>query len=142
MGARDGQSMSQLVTGVFGAFAVSLACGAVQFASGHDLTGLLQERLPGLAGTADASVNRTAKADRAVGVSGPAVPTRTFSLRLDGLADTSILIRIPVEREARDGSSTPPATKSGDRKATVACEPVVSVLTEIAKRLQPGRCVT
>jgi hypothetical protein len=27
-------------------------------------------------------------------------------------------------------------------KATVACEPVVSVLTDIAKRLQPGRCVT
>jgi hypothetical protein len=24
----------------------------------------------------------------------------------------------------------------------VACEPVVSVLTEIARQLQPGRCVT
>jgi len=24
----------------------------------------------------------------------------------------------------------------------VACEPVVSMLTEIAKHLQPGRCVT
>jgi hypothetical protein len=134
--------MSQLVTGVFGAFAISLACGAIQLASGHDLTGLLQERLPGLAGTADASVNRAAKADRVAGVTGSAAPTRTISLRLDGLADTSVLVRIPVEREARDGSSAAPATKSSDRKATVACEPVVSVLTEIAKRLQPGRCVT
>jgi len=134
--------MSQLVTGVFGAFAVSLACGAVQLASGHDLTGLLRERLPGLAGTADASVNRATKADRAAGVTGSAVPTRTILLRLNGLADTSILVRIPVEREARDSSFAPPATNSGDRKATVACEPVVSVLTELAKRLQPGRCVT
>jgi len=33
-------------------------------------------------------------------------------------------------------------TKPGDRKMTVACEPVVSVLTEVAKLLQPGRCVT
>jgi hypothetical protein len=32
--------------------------------------------------------------------------------------------------------------KSGDRKNAVACEPVVSVLTEVAKLLQPGRCVT
>jgi hypothetical protein len=134
--------MSQMVTGVFGAFVVSLACGAVQLASGHDLTGLLQERLPGLAGTADASVNRAAKADRVVGVIGPTVPTRTISLRLDGLADTSILVRIPVEREVREDSSAPSVTKSSDRKATVACEPVVSALTEVAKRLQPGRCLT
>jgi hypothetical protein len=142
MGARDGQSMSQMATGVFGAFVVSLACGAVQLASGHDLTGLLQERLPGLAGTADASVNRAAKADRAAGVTGPAVSTRTISLRLNGLADTSILVRIPVERGGSEGSSAPSVTKSSDRKATVACEPVVSALTEVAKRLQPGRCLT
>ena len=31
---------------------------------------------------------------------------------------------------------------SGSRKTAVACEPVVSVLTEVAKLLQPGRCVT
>jgi hypothetical protein len=32
--------------------------------------------------------------------------------------------------------------KTEDQKAKVACEPVVSVLTDIAKRLPPGRCVT
>jgi hypothetical protein len=32
--------------------------------------------------------------------------------------------------------------KSGGQKTAVACEPVVSVLTEVAKLLQPGRCVT
>ncbi|HET6839925.1 MAG TPA: hypothetical protein VFH41_09330, partial [Bradyrhizobium sp.] len=83
-----------------------------------------------------------AKADRVTGVTGSAAPTRTIALRLDGLNDTSILVRIPVERAARDGSSASSVTKPGDRKATVACEPVVSVLVEIAKRLQPGRCLT
>ncbi len=73
--------------------------------------------------------------------------TRTVSLPLYGLSDTSVLVRIPVAWEARNGPSTPLVTKSGDRKSgdrklTVACEPVVSVLTEIAKQLQPGRCVT
>ena len=32
--------------------------------------------------------------------------------------------------------------KSRDTKTAVACEPPVSVLTEVAKLLQPGRCVT
>jgi hypothetical protein len=33
--------------------------------------------------------------------------------------------------------------KSGDRrKPPVGCEPMFSVLTEAAKQLQPGRCVT
>jgi hypothetical protein len=75
------------------------------------------------------------------------VPTQTISLRLDALADTSILVRVPAAKEARNGSSAPSpfapaATTSGSRKMAVACEPVVSVLTEVAKLLQPGRCVT
>src|SRR5437879_278937 len=81
-----------------------------------------------------------------------AAPTQTISLRLDALSDTSVLVRLPAAKpagqEARNGPPAPPApsapavTKSGDRKMTVACEPVVSVLTEVAKLLQPGRCVT
>jgi hypothetical protein len=70
------------------------------------------------------------------------VPTRTISIRLDGLSDTSVLVRVPVAMAARNSSSAPALTKSGDRKLTVACEPVVSVLTEVARQLQPGRCVT
>ncbi len=48
------------------------------------------------------------------------------------------------ETDARNGPAALPSLfKSGDRrKATVACEPMVSVLTEVAKQLQPGRCVT
>ena len=66
--------------------------------------------------------------------------TQTISIRLEGLSDTSILVRVPVVREARSNAFVPSAVKSEDRK--VACEPVVSVLTEVAKQLQPGRCVT
>src|SRR4030095_3508521 len=93
------------------------------------------------------SINRAAKADRAARLPEGATQTRTVSVRLYGLADTSVVVRIPVAREARNAPSVPVVTRSGDRKSgarklTVACEPVVSVLTEIAKRLEPGRGVT
>jgi hypothetical protein len=133
--------MSQLSRGLFAAVAVSALCGvggAVQFAAGRDLSGFAQNP----PATLEASINRAAKADRAARVPGAAMQTRTISLPLYGLSDTSVLIRIPVAREARNGPAAPVVIKSGDRKLTVACEPVVSVLTEVAKRLQPGRCVT
>lgn len=127
--------MSQIAKAIFSAIAVSLTLGAVQLASGHDLTGSLD----GLAASPETAINRAAKADRAPGVASKAAPTRTISLRLNSLADTSILVRVPVAKEARN---VPAVTKSGDSKMRVACEPVVSVLTEVAKQLQPGRCVT
>jgi hypothetical protein len=130
--------MSQLSRRIFAAVAVSLTLGAVQFASGRDLAGIRQNR----SGAPATAINRVAKADRAVRVAEPAVPTQTISLRPEGLSDTSALVRVPIARATRKGSSAPALLRSGDRKFTVACEPVVSVLTEIAKRLQPGRCVT
>jgi hypothetical protein len=137
-GARDQRIMSQLSRGFFAAIAVSLLCGvggAIQFAAGRDLSGYAQNSP---ATPAEASINRAAKADRAAGVTGAPVQTRTVSLPLYGLSDMSVLVRIPVAREARNAPSAPLLTKSGDRKpgdrkSTVACEPVVSVLTEIAK---------
>ncbi len=75
-------------------------------------------------------------------MAGSAVRTQTISLRLQGLSDTSILVRVPLAREARNGSSARWLTKSGDGGTTVACEPMVSILTEVVKQLQPGRCVT
>jgi len=146
--------MSQLSRGIFAAIAVSLACGAVQLASGRDLTVGPQDSVSAPETAINVNINRAAKTDRAARVAASAAPTQTISLRLDALADTSILVRVPAAKEAgkeaRNGSSPPsppsspaPAgTKSGDRKMTVACEPVVSVLTEVAKLLQPGRCVT
>ena len=88
------------------------------------------------------SINRAGKADRAAGVARSDVPTRTISLQLNGLADTSVLVRVPVAQAPRNGAFIPSLMRSGDTKPTVACEPVVSVLTEVAKQLQAGRCVT
>jgi len=153
----------------FGAIAVSLTLGALQFASGHDLTGGLGTSLgaglaaslgtglgigpgtglgtgPGnLAAASDTlqtGVNRAARSDRAGPAVAPSAPTRTISIRLDRLANTSVLIRIPVVGESSKIPPAPFLTRPGDRKLTVACEPVVSVLTEVAKLLRPGRCVT
>ena len=71
-------------------------------------------------------------------------PDPDDSLRVDGVADTSVLVRVPVAKEAASETRARPAApalmKPG--KTAVACEPMVSVLTEVAKLLQPGRCVT
>jgi hypothetical protein len=137
-----GRTMSQVsrqafIKGILGAAAVSLTFGAVQFASGRDLGGVsqapvLEVSLP----SSGAGINRAAKADRLAGVSASAGRMQTISLQIEGLLDTSVLVRVPVDHAARATTSAKP----GDRK--VACEPVVSVLTEVAKQLQPGRCVT
>ncbi len=146
--------MSHISKAVFGAIAVSLTLGAVQFASGHDLAerwqAVAEAQTTGIA----SAINRSAKADRASMVAGTGEQTQTVSLRPESLSDTTVLVRIPAKSSARSSDKSPetdarnvPAApslfKSGDRrKATVACEPMVSVLTEVAKQLQPGRCVT
>ena len=129
--------MSQLSRGIFAGLAISLTLGAAQLASGRDLSGGVQD--PQAA--PPALVNRTAKADRAPVVRSD-TPTQTISLQLNGVSDTSVLVRIPVAQAANRGSSAPSLLKSGNGKMAVACEPAVSVLTEIAKQLAPGRCVT
>ena len=137
--------MSRLTTGISGAVALVLISGAAQFASGRDLgrdlgmspAGQLSPGSP----AADASaVNRRAKTDRATGPAGSPAVTRTVSLKLSGFSDTTFLLRVPVT------SATPTAVSSTAKrvapKPAVACEPMVSVLTEVAKQLEPGRCVT
>jgi hypothetical protein len=145
--------MSQLSKGIFGTIAVSLTLGtlgAVQLAAGRDLAAVQNPAGNSQAVNTSAAINRAAKADRADGAVASAAPTRTISLRQGVLTDTSVLIRLPAaketgkdtDKEARNGSPAPSGIKSQARKATVACEPPVSVLTEVAKRLEPGRCIT
>jgi hypothetical protein len=135
--------MPQIFGGILGAIAVSFTLGAMPLA-GRDIS--ISGGTPDTSGTQDASgtpataINRAAKADRATRVAGPA--TQTISLRLSGFSDTSFLVRIPIAQAARKGSSIPSMIKSGDGKMAVACEPIVSILTELATRLEPGRCVT
>jgi hypothetical protein len=134
--------MTQLSRGILAAVAISLSLGAVAW--GRDLFSFPQGAAGpqgAAAGAPETAINRIAKTDRAAIVPAP-VQTRTIALRLEAFADTSVLVRIPVAREARNAPSGSMINKSGNRKLTVACEPMVSVLTEVAKLLQPGRCVT
>jgi hypothetical protein len=138
--------MSKTSIAFLGAVAATLTLGAVQLASGHDLVDRWQiDRWQAVADKPIHNVNRAAKADRIGGLKAPAVPTRTVSLRLNDLADTSVLLRVPfTEAKNEAKSSKQPTllqTPTSNRKP-VACEAVVSSLTEIAKLLQPGRCVT
>ncbi len=128
--------MSQIRNGVLAALAVSATLGAAQFASGHDLIGGRQVA----ATPPETGVNRAAKADRHIGKVA-AGRERTITLRFKELADTSVLVRVPVAKgEARNRPVAP--MKPAKSKNAVACEPPVSVLTEVAKLLEPGRCVT
>jgi hypothetical protein len=126
--------------GLVGAVALTIgALGAGQLAFGHDLAGSFQS-FTGASNNTGASndgVNRAAKADRAPRVTTPAAPMQTISVQLRGLTETSVAVRIPMTQRDHDSTPTPLLTTSA-----AACEPVVSVLTEVAKQLQPGRCVT
>jgi hypothetical protein len=137
--------MSQIFKAILAGLAITAGFGAVQFASGHDLTGGWQ-----LAATAPAAdINRAAKADRVVLKAAPG-QTETITIRSVGLDDTSVVVRIPVAQApvvqapvVQEVRNPPPSpARPGASKMTVACEPPVSVLTEVAKLLQPGRCVT
>src|SRR5262245_43058594 len=121
--------MSQLAKAVLGATALSLMLGAVQFASGRDL-GLQDSAALDRLDASPVTINRLAKADRAARAAGPTVNMRTVSLQLSGLSDMSVLMQVPV------APATNPGTFLGKPgKTAVACEPMVSVLTEVAKLL-------
>ena len=135
--------MSGLTTGVAGAIALVLISGAAQFAMGRDLSTTLADRFqssPGSLNPDTVAINRAAKADRAAGPSGSPALLRTISLQLNGVADTVVLMRVPVAVAVPPAESS--VAKPVTRRPMMACEPVVSVLTEVARRLQPGRCVT
>lgn len=142
--------MSRLTTGISGAIALVLISGAAQFALGRDLglspassrLSLIDDQSSQSSGAlaADATgVNRGAKADRTTGPVGAPALTRTVSLKLNGFSETTFLVRVPV---AASTPTAPSPARPVARKPVVACEPMVSVLTEVAKQLQPGRCVT
>jgi hypothetical protein len=133
--------MSQFSRATFAAIAATLTLGAVPLALGRDLTSASGDQLTSAAAVS-AGVNRSAKTDR-VAAARSSAPMRTISLQVNGLSETSVLVQIPVADAAGRRAPGPTLIKSGERKAmAVACEPMVSVLTEVAKQLQPGRCVT
>jgi hypothetical protein len=146
--------MSRLITGISGALALSLISGAAVFASSRDLNRDLGRGLSAVAGDHTTSaqspsssagdmslVNRGSKADRAAGPAGSPASARTVSLQLNGVLDTTFVVRIPVTAANPPAASSFPA-RPAIRRPMVACEPAVSVLVEGAKKFQPGSCVT
>jgi hypothetical protein len=140
--------MSRLIMGISGALALSLISGAAEFARGRDMSPIAGNYTPvtpalslspALAPEGTTAVNRESKADRAAGPAGSPASTRTVSLKFEGFADTTFLVRIPTAIANPPAPSAP--SKPLSRRPMVACEPAVSDLTEVAKRLQPGRCI-
>jgi hypothetical protein len=143
--------MSRLIMGISSALALSLISGAAEFARGRDLSAVTGSHTPitqalslsfhsSNGGTSP--VNRGSKADRVAGPAGSPAATRTISLKLDGFSDTTFLVRIPEAVANPPAVAPAPPVKPVFGRPMLACEPVVSVLTEVAKRLEPGRCVT
>ena len=98
--------MSYMLKGMLGAAAIVASFGAAQFASGEDLTVGMRTT-----GTPDQGINRVAKADRAPIVAEAVAPTQTVAFHVDRLPDTSILVRIPLNHEARSLVPAPSAAE-------------------------------
>lgn len=137
--------MSKVSSLVLGVVSGAAMFGAIQYASGNDLRGTLTEADEGIAAATPApAVNRAAKGDRAT-LASQIDQGQTLSFRIHGLSDTSVLLRLasaPKASQPVPSSAGTTTVDSRPRKATVACEPPVSMLTEVARLLQPGRCVT
>ncbi|MGX1054468.1 hypothetical protein AB7M74_005420 [Bradyrhizobium japonicum] len=99
--------MSQIRKALLGAVATALTLGAVQYASGHDLV----NRWQAVSEQSSHIVNRAGKADHLTDRKPFAVPTKTVSLRLNDLADTSVLLRIP-SAQARPHQAADAAAES------------------------------
>lgn len=114
------------------ALAVTLSLSAIHLESGHWAA----------RDASAAAVHRAVKSD--LGTVPPHASSRTVSMQLESLPRMSIVLRIPESSGSDVGSAKRDVQRAPARqtKRRIACEPVVSALTDIAKRLQPGRCVT
>ena len=126
-----------------------LALGAVhlEVSAGNDLLGPVQRGDTSVMTSVRAepvvvNVDRSAKGDRETVVA--PVSGVTISFKVPGSEDSSVMVRMP-SGDAADARKAPASTvgkgsSAGNRP--VACEPVVSVLTAVARQLAPGRCIT
>ena len=142
--------MSQMFSVQRAVIAAALTVAAAPFAMGGELPAWLVRSpvvtaaAPAFVGNPVNHVARAGKSDRAP-VIRAGVDSRTFSIQPSGMNDTSVLERIVSQMPDRPVNDKPtillqPRSKAARPRA--ACEPVVSLLTEVAKRLEPGRCVT
>lgn len=140
-------TMFQVASGILGAAAATLAFGTVhlEVAAKGDLQ---QQQIAAAQSGVTPQVVRAAKGDR---LTAPTVQGQdlqgqnlTVSFQLPG-ADSSVMMRMRLPNggnATEDKVSPAPAGQASTGKRMVACEPSVSVLTPVAKLLQPSRCVT
>jgi hypothetical protein len=134
--------MFQLASGILGAAAATLAFSTVHLEVSAN--GDLQRQQSAAVQSASApQVVRTAKGDR---LSIPAVEGQnlTVSFRVPGEQASSVIMRVALPNSGQKAAPpvAPAANRASTGKRMVACEPSVSVLTPVAKVLQPSRCVT
>jgi hypothetical protein len=117
----------------------------LEIASGRALDRLAPNdaRLQTGATVATTMINRGAKSDRSA-ASPNTAERRTIVFQHAELPSTTVALRL---WETAGAAKTRPTLKDGKVPAskprqTVACEGMVSALTEVAKQLDPGRCVT
>ena len=139
--------MIQLASGILGAAAATLAFGTMHLEV--SARGGPQQQVPAVEqSVAMPQIVRTGKGDRltAPGIQGQNL---TMSFRMPGASDSSVMMRIMLPAGGQNAvdpnansNTTAPADRASTGKRMVACEPSVSVLTTVAKQLQPSRCVT
>ena len=119
----------------------------LQVASGRALDRLAPNdaRIQTSTTVAAMDVNRDGKSDRSQ-VSSNAAEGRTIVFQHPELQSTTVALHLWESVSAARGRPAPkdgkPAADRQKQKPTVACEGVVSVLTEVARQLDAGRCVT
>lgn len=131
--------MSAFTTHLFGAAAALALFGGLhlEIASGQALSPELRDGDAGNAATmaiTQYDVNRAAKSDRhaiAFGSAEKGEITAVSNYLSTPATTVAIRMKSPVK---------PPPVRKG--KQLIACEGLVSALTEVAKQLQPGRCIT
>lgn len=138
--AKATTTMFQLASGILGAAAATLAFGTVHL----EVSAKGDQGQQAAIVRADAApqIERAGKGDR---LPAPSVEGKnlTVSFQLPG-ADSSVMMRVPLTAggPAAGHTARPPVERASIGKRMVACEPSVSVLTPVAKLLQPSRCVT
>lgn len=133
--------MFQLASGILGAAAATLAFSTVHLEV--SAKGDQQQTVANVQSVSASQVVRAGKGDRLTSPS-PQGQNLTVSFRLPGV-DSSVMMRVQLPangQNATDRSPSPPVDRASTGKRMVACEPSVSVLTPVAKVLQPARCVT
>lgn len=143
------RSLARISSSLLGVAVAALALSGahLEMASGNDLGSSFGARHgdAGLIAPGSApEINRAAKQDRDIVTAPAKQPLRTVSIQVGQLAHTSVLIRIPADQVRGDSTPAPSArpVKPNSSRKMIACEPTVSGLTEVAKVLDSGRCIT